>query len=164
MKKIVILLLFAPILFSCTSSNNNVEKNQLLIEKYVTAVENFDFQKMDEMLDDSYLGIGPSVGDEIGKAATIENWKFNVENLYKDIKYNKSRFIGINITTGENQGEWVSNWAELTITYKTDDQATVYANTIYQIKNNKIIKSFTFYNEADILEQLGFVFVDANNL
>jgi hypothetical protein len=38
------------------------------------------------------------------------------------------------------------------------------ANTIYQIKDNKIVKSYTFYNEADVLEQLGYVFINPNDL
>ena len=32
------------------------------------------------------------------------------------------------------------------------------------IENGKIVKSFTFYNEADALEQLGYVFLDLDDL
>ena len=31
-------------------------------------------------------------------------------------------------------------------------------------KNGKIIKSLTFYNEADALEQLGYVFINPEDL
>ena len=58
----------------------------------------------------------------------------------------------------------MSNWAELTIVFKSDEVVTILANTIYQLNNEKIVKSFTFYNEADVLEQLGMVFVDANSI
>ena len=51
------------------------------------------------------------------------------------------------------------------ITYKDDRGAvTIWANTIYQIENEKIVKSFTFYNEADALRQLGYVFINPNDL
>lgn len=164
MKKIIFFILFAIILGSCSSIEDKSEKNIAVIERYVQAVENLDFEIMGEMLDDSYLGIGPSYGDSIDKAGAIVNWKFNVENLYKSINYSKSKSIAITIESGENKGEWVSNWAELTIVYKSDEVVTILANTIYQLNNEKIVKSFTFYNEADVLEQLGMVFVDANSI
>ena len=83
----------------------------------------------------------------------------------KKIKYNSSRNTSETIPDGHNKGEWVSNWSELHIVYKNDKGAvTIWANTIYEIENNKIVKSYTFYNEADVLRQLGYVFINPNNL
>ena len=164
MKKIIFFILLAVVLGSCSSIEDKSEKNVAVIERYVQAVENLNFEIMEEMLDDSYVGIGPSYGDSIDKTGAIVNWKFNVENLYKSINYSKSKSIAIIIESGENKGEWVSNWAELTIVFKSDEVVTILANTIYQLNNEKIVKSFTFYNEADVLEQLGMVFVDANSI
>jgi predicted ester cyclase len=45
--------------------------------------------------------------------------------------------------------------AVLSILGNAIKSVTIWANTIYQIKNNKIIKSYSFYNEADVYEQLG---------
>ncbi len=119
---------------------------------------------MESLLDDSYYGFGPSYGDSINKDQAVINWKYNVEHLYKSIKYNKSRNAAVIITTGDNQGEWVSNWGELHIVYKDDRHVTLWANTTYKIENGKIVKSYTFYNEADALEQLGYVFINTNDL
>jgi hypothetical protein len=33
---------------------------------------------------------------------------------------------------------------------------------INSIENGKIVKSYTFYNEADALKQLGYIFIDSN--
>ena len=64
-----------------------------------------------------------------------------------------------------SQGEWVSNWAELDITYKNGQgEVTIWANAIYLIENGKIVKSITFYNEADALRQMGYVFINPNDL
>ncbi len=54
-------------------------------------------------------------------------------------------------------GDWVSNWAYCTITYK-DGRGPVnfWVNAVYKIENGKIVKSRTFYNEADVLRQLGY--------
>ena len=164
MKKIILLFLFVTTLVSCTTNNNN-QKNTTLVEKYVQAAEGLDYTTMESMLDENYIGHGPSVNDSIGKEQTLENWKNNIENLYESIDYNKSRNIAVTVDSGENQGEWVSNWAELKIVYKKDKkEVVIWANTTYQIDHGKIVKSYTFYNEADVLEQLGYVFINPNDL
>ncbi|RLD82128.1 MAG: hypothetical protein DRJ07_08510 [Bacteroidetes bacterium] len=166
MKKIgLTLLLLIVVLSSCSTTDQNLEKNKILVEKYVTAVENMDTATMELLLADNYEGFGPSVNDNIDKKGAIESWKENVENLYESIHYSKSRVIAVNVPDGENKGEWVSNWAELKIVYKKDKkEVIIWANTIYQIEKNMIVKSYTFYNEADVLEQLGYVFINPNNL
>ncbi|MDZ4747926.1 MAG: hypothetical protein SH808_05525 [Saprospiraceae bacterium] len=60
---------------------------------------------------------------------------------------------------GDNNGEWVGNWAELTIGYQDGGSVTIWANTDYLIENGKIIRSLTFYNEADALRQLGYTII-----
>jgi len=165
MKKLALSLLLLPFLMGCSSQGDHSEENLALIEKYVQAVENLDHNTMESLLDENYLGLGPSYGDSIGKVQAVENWKMNVDNLYEKIDYTRSRNAAIIITSGENQGEWVSNWAELFITYKGDKgTVAIWANSIYQIENDKIVKSYTFYNEADALEQLGYVFINPSDL
>lgn len=152
MKKIVPFV-FVAFLFltGCTNINNN-KANLVLIEKYVKSVESMDFDAMDEILDENYMGYGPSINDSINKVQTVSNWKFNIENLYKSIEYQKSRNAIVLIEDGENQGEWVANWAELKIVFKASGESvTIWANTNYQIKNGKMVKSYSFYNEADVL-------------
>ena len=159
MKKIILILTGAILVVSCSCNQKSDKTNTALIEKYVQSVENMDFDAMDTILDDNYMGYGPSINDSINKAQTVSNWKFNVENLYGSIKYNKSRNAPILIEDGGNQGDWVANWAELEITFKASgENVTIWANTNYLIKNGKIVKSYSFYNEADVLEQLGFFY------
>ncbi len=163
MNKITTLIVLC-FLASCSQAKYDAKENVEIIEKYVQAVENLDYETMSSLLDDNYLGLGPSYGDSIRKTEAVENWKYTSENLYEGIKYNRSRNAAIFIPDGEEQGEWVSNWAELTINYQwTDIPVTLWANSIYKIENGKIVKSFTFYNEADAYRQLGFEFLDLNN-
>ena len=165
MKKLLIVFAIMPFLFGCSLQKDNSEQNIALIERYIESVEDMDYTVMEAVLDDNYFGYGPSFGDSIDEVQAIENWKHNVENLYEKIEYRKSRNASFTISTGDNQGEWVSNWAELYIEYKNDEgSVTIWANTVYRIENNKIVKSYTFYNEADALEQLGYVFIDPNDL
>jgi len=160
MKKSAFILLLLPLMIGCSSIGNKSEKNLALVEKYVNAVENLEYDIMASLLADDYKGLGPSIGDSIGKTQAVEMWKNNVENLYEKIEYLRSRNVAVTITSGDNQGEWVSNWAELHIVYKDNmGEVTIWANTIYQIEDIKIVKSYTFYNEADALRQLGYFYI-----
>jgi len=159
-----ILLLIAALsagIAGCSGSHEQKDKENLeLVTNYVNAVEKMDFNTMNNYLDEKYVGIGPSYGDTIYKAQAVENWKYNVENLYEKIHYNRSKFVPVTLTEGDNKGEWVVNWAELNITYKNGGKSvTIWANTSYQIENGKIIKTVTVYNEADALRQLGYQFI-----
>lgn len=158
MKKIMFLVAMITCLIACTPKNDlNHAKNIDLVKAYVKAVEEMNFNAMKDYLADDYLGMGPSYGDSIRKTEAVENWKWNVKNLYEKIHYNRSRFASVTIPDGENRGEWVANWAELTIVYKNDmGSATIWANTNYLLKDGKIVKSITFYNEADVIKQLGY--------
>jgi len=165
MKKLFIVLLIPIFFIGCSNDQKNTEQNALLIEEYVKAVETEDYNLMSSLLDEDYMGYGPSINDSLTKVEALANWKANSDKLYEKIQYQESRNIGINITSGKNQGEWVSSWAQLEITYKGDKgSVSIWANTIYLIENSKILKSYTFYNEADVLKQLGYVFIDPNDL
>jgi len=160
MKNLFAAILLVLFFASCSTSDSSKE-NVKLINNYIDAVENLDFDAMDDILDDNYVGIGPSRNDSVNKDQAIMNWKNNVENLYEKISYSKSQ----NIAVKTDQGEWVSNWADLTIVYKDNKkEISILSNSIYLIKNGKILKSLTFYNEADALEQLGYVFINPEDL
>ncbi len=165
MKKFFCLSLVMVSIVSCTGVDSNASENAALVEDYVSAVQNLDYNLMETYLSEDYMGYGPSLNDSIGKSGAVESWKKNVAELYEKIEYKKSRNIGVSIADGQNKGDWVSNWAELEITYK-ESGATIkiMSNTIYLIKENKISRSYTFYNEADALEQLGYVFINPENL
>lgn len=154
----------AALLISCGQQNNS-EANVALIDQYVQAVEDLDYESIENVLDESYLGLGPSVGDSIRKPEVIETLKINFEHLYESIDYDRSNSIAVTLTDGPEKGDWVSTWAELTITYKEDqNQVRLWTNSVYKIENGKIIKSYTFYNEADAMEQLGYVFINPEDL
>jgi hypothetical protein len=160
MKTYIILTALVAGLFACTPDNTKKEvENVNVVKSYVAAVENLDFESMDTLLDDKYMGLGPSYGDTIYKDQAIANWKYYVENLYEKIQYTRSQFAPVTITEGDAKGEWVANWAELQIVFKEGGEATIWSNTNYQIENGKIVRSLTLYNEADALRQMGYQIV-----
>lgn len=161
MRYLFFLLIISVALSSCGVMDDKSETENIeLIKNYIHSVETLDFQSMEYFLDENYLGIGPSYGDSIGKIEAIANWKFNVENLYESIKYRRSRFASVIIPDGDGEGEWVTNWSELEIKFKPNSEsAIIWVNTNYMVENGKIVKSITFYNEADVLRQLDYMIV-----
>ncbi|MCU0369092.1 MAG: ester cyclase [Cyclobacteriaceae bacterium] len=162
MKKYIILMALVAGLFAACTPNNSKKQaeNVDVVKSYVTAVENLDFESMDKLLDDKYMGLGPSYGDTIYKDQAIENWKYYVENLYEKIEYTRKQFAPVTIAEGDAKGEWVANWSEMHIVFKDGaGEVTLWANTNYMIENGKIVRSLTLYNEADALRQLGYQMV-----
>jgi len=162
MKVITALLGLSIFLTACsgTSEQEKIEKENIaVIEKYIQAVETKDTQTMADLLADNYVGYGPSFSDSINKVQAIENWKNVAENLYDKIEYTRTVNIAAKVTNALHPGNFVSDWASLKITYK-DGRGPVYlnVNAIYRIENGKITLSRTFYNEADVLRQLGYEF------
>lgn len=160
MKQLVLFMAIIISLLSCTASNDNKEKESLAIAKrYMQAVETNNVATMDSLLADNYMGYGPSVADSTNKADALANWKYNAEHLYESIKYTRYQNIAVTVTEQDeaDPGDWVSNWAYLTIKYKDGrGPVNVWVNAVYKIENGKIARSRTFYNEADVLRQLNY--------
>lgn len=159
MKSHIIIAGLCVALLSCAGDDQKkIEKENIaVIEKYIQAVQNKDTQTMADLLADNYVGYGPSYSDSINKEQAIANWKDVAENLYEKIEYVRTVNIAAKVTDGPHPGNFVSDWASLKITYK-DGRGPVFLNmnAIYRIENGKITLSRTFYNEADVLRQLGY--------
>jgi len=160
MRSLLILLLLNLLLASCSNdgAQKKIEKENIaVIEKYIKAVETKDLKTMGDLLADNYVGYGPSFSDSTNKEQAMENFKSVSESLYEKIEYARTVNIASKVTEGPNPGDFVSDWASLKITYK-DGRGPVQLNmnAIYRIENGKITLSRTFYNEADVLRQLGY--------
>ena len=161
MKQIIVLAVVGLLLAGCTSSAEKKEKDNLAVaRKYMEAVETKDLSVIDSLLADDYMGYGPSIGDSINKEGAVLNTKYLMENLYESFEYTRHKELAVTVTEGEAIGDWVLNWAYLTIRFK-DGSGPVYVwvNIVYRIENGKIVHSRTFYNEADVMRQLGYTMV-----
>ena len=160
MKQLMLLIGISAVLFSCSSSADKKEtENMAIAKRYMEAVETKNAAAMDSLLADNYMGYGPSVGDSTNKQDALKSWKYNSENLYESIQYTRHKNLAVTVTEGEAAGDWVLNWAYLTIKYKDGrGPVNVWVNAVYRIENGKIVQSRTFYNEADVLRQLGYTF------
>ena len=163
MKQFILLLIVSATLFSCTSSTDKKEKESLAVAKrYIAAVENNNLKAMDSLLADNYMGYGPSVDDSTNKTDALANWQYNNEHLYASVKYTRQQSLAVTVKENEEvaAGNWVSNWAYVTITYRDGrGTANLWVNAAYRIEDGKIVHSRTFYDQADVLRQLGYGFV-----
>jgi limonene-1,2-epoxide hydrolase len=161
MRNLPILLVMSIAFAACTSNEQQKidQENIAVIEKYIQAVQAKDTQTMSDLLADDYVGYGPSISDSTNKEQAIASWKDLAENLYDKIEYTRAVNIAAKIVDGANPGNYVSDWAALKITYK-DGRGPVFLNinAVYRIENGKITLSRSFYNEADVLRQLGYKF------
>jgi hypothetical protein len=157
--KPVLMILIAGFLMSCSASNQKEEKlkqdNIALVEKYIKAVQDKDANAMGSLLSDNYIGYGPGFSDSIDKTNAIANFQNLAETLYDKVSYDRSINIAAEVKDGPNPGNFVSNWAKLTITYKDGrGPINLYANTSYRIEDGKITLTRTIYDEADAMRQL----------
>jgi hypothetical protein len=160
MNRFLFLFAFAFII-SCNSASSDDEKirqdNVALVEKYIAAVQAKDVTTMGDLLSDDYMGYGPGFTDSINKIDAVANFKNVAENLYDKITYARSINLAATLKDGPHPGNYVSNWAHLTITYKDGrGPINLYANTSYRIENGKITLTRTIYDEADAMRQLGY--------
>ena len=160
MKQLGIIIVVSIILASCNSNggrSNKERANLAVATKFMEAVESKNAAAMDSLLAENYMGYGPSVGDSVNKQDAIETFKYNAENLYESFQYTRHKEIAMTVDTGEVKGDWVLNWAYLTVKFKDGrGPINLWVNVVYRIENGKIVHSRTFYNEADALRQLNY--------
>lgn len=156
MKRLMLSGLIAATIAGCSSPTNQEQENMALVESYIEAVENLDYEAMNSLLADNYIGYGPDYGDSVTREAAVENWKYVADNIYDKIDYRKSTNVAMKVPSGRGEGDWVANWSELYIRYKSGREVTIWANNVYKIEEGKIARSLSFYNEMDALRQLGF--------
>jgi ketosteroid isomerase-like protein len=152
-------------LLACSGSQQSAieAENIAVIEKYIAAVESKDAEAMKDLLADDYIGYGPSYNDSTNKEQALASWAEVSENLYEKIEYTRTVNIAATVKDGPHPGNYVSDWASLAITYK-DGRGPVHLkiNAVYRVENGKITISHSFYNEADVLRQLGYDYYPAD--
>ena len=155
----VTILLFAIlcIAFACQQPADNNAASIAIVEKYLAAVDNNDYETMESLLADDYLGLGPSIDDSTNKELALASWKYNSENVYEEVEYDRTQTFATTIAEGPHAGDWAFNWARVTLKYQDGGGIVELAmNAVYKIEDGKITRTRTFYNEAEVWEQLGY--------
>ena len=160
MQKIVPLLIFVCLL-ACASSDEAIvaEKNTEIVYKYLEASISSDFETMESLLADVYIGAGPGLKDSVTKTQHLANWKSRWINDFESIDYERSETVTKRITYGPFLGDWVSDWARVTVTYKNGfPPVTFMLNSVFRVRNGFIERSRVYYDTGDVMRQQGFTF------
>ncbi len=156
MKFFLPLIALIYILSACDQTANH-DASIAVVDQYLQAVDNNDYELMESLLADHYVGLGPSIDDSTNKELALASWKWNSENLYEDVQYDRTQTFASTIEEGPNAGEWAYNWAHVTLTFKDGSgPVELLMNAVYKIEDGQIARSRTFYNEAEVWEQLGY--------
>ena len=140
----------------CSGPHANSKKSLEVVEKYIAAIQTDDLATMESLLADDYKGYGPSINDSIDKKGAVEGWKILSEDLYESISYEEGYSAPFHVSEGRIKGDWVANWGRLKVKYRNGlGPVELYINVVYKVEDGKIVRSRTFYNEADVMEQLG---------
>ncbi len=136
------------------------EEQMQVVENYLDALLGKDVAAMESFLSDDFMSYGPAVNDSSDRTQTIETWKNNWDSLYTSIDYDRAHRIFTNTGEGTAAGDWVSDWAIITINYMDSrESVTFWFNGVFRIADGKINLSRAFYDTGDIMAQQGFEFV-----
>jgi len=164
-QKIFVFLFAIAIGFiSCSPSNENTIQrnpaNEALVKKYIDAITTGDTSAIEPLLADDFKDYGPNTTDSLDKAGTIADSKNQWRNHWRAVEFNRYTMLSATIPDGPVAGDWVLDWAKITIHSKDNTPSfTVNWHGAFRVKDGKINQANSFFNQADILRQIGFTFV-----
>ena len=140
--------------------NKNAAEDIALVRGYQDAIFSGDFDRAADYLHDSLLVSGPQYAIQKNKIEELEAWQFISENQ-ENIELVNPVFASIEVIPEiPTRGVWVFTWGD----YKADDlkyggEVTFPYHIAYRIVSGKIDYMGVYYNELDLLGQLGFQFL-----
>jgi len=161
-KTFIVLFTIAMGIVSCAPKNTEQRnpENEALVKKYMNAVVTGDTSKLEEFLAENYMSYGPRFTDSIDRAGTVADFKNNWRKNWSTVDFSRYTMLSSTTTEGPVAGDWVLDWAKITIHSKNKTPSyTVNWHAVFRVKDGKIDREIDFFNEADILSQIGFTFV-----
>lgn len=132
------------------------EKEEKLLMDFFKAIEAGDFTTLGNLLHKDYEGYGPGNSEIADHATFIENWKNN-HNIANDIKITEIVNAALEVKDGDLKGTWVCSWANYSAVQKSDGKKVSFPFQLTsQTRDGKIIGSRLYFNELELMTQLGF--------
>ncbi|MGL1885245.1 MAG: nuclear transport factor 2 family protein [Reichenbachiella sp.] len=159
MKYSFLLLILSLFFYQCKTTKT-LERNHVeVVEAYIAAIENKDFDTMDSLTTDQFYSVGPSLGDTIQKDEMLRNWRVNSKTTIEQINFRESRVSLLAMPSRSEYGDWVGEWSIAKIKYKNgNDPVKLFINSNYLVVGGKISRALILYNQADMYNQLGYRF------
>lgn len=142
------------------SVNPNAEKDIQVLKNFFEAMDNDDYQKVNSLIHDDYMGFGPRYNSPENKADVIENLKA-IRQGNEGGERGNERYISITINNDVNEsvnGNWVLYWGWITLKNReTGKDFTIDVHQASKIQDGKVMSSVVYYNEYDALKQVGLI-------
>lgn len=139
------------------------EKNKEIVYSYIDASITRDYETMEELLAEHFISAGPGLKDSATKVDHLANWKSRWTNDFESIDYKRAGTVTKTITVGPYIGDWVADWALVTVTYKNGlPPVTFWLNVVFRVRDGKIERSRSYYDSGDVMAQQGFTFLPPN--
>ena len=160
MKHLACFAIFCMVIVSCTPPEDPQiaidEANTKVVFDYINAATTGDIDAMSAALTDGFWSYGPAIADSSSKADNIAGWAANWDSVFTKINYERVATTTKSFAEGPLAGDWVSDWATITVDYQNGSQATFRFNGVYRVEDGKITRSTSFYDRADLLTQIGW--------
>ena len=137
--------------------SENEEANMALAKEYMAATLAADGDKMSSLVNDGFMGYGPSATDSTNIAGAIATWEAT-KNARSDQSMGLAAMTALTVNEGNLKGDWVHAWGVYTAVDKETQQSyRVPWHSAIFIENNKISKSWGFYDRLAPSLQFGQV-------
>lgn len=155
------LVIFGVVL--CQAQSTQQEQHVQLAHSLTEAIVNADFEAMDEVLHEDFMGYGPFISDTLGKKDFISAWKTIWDQQMHSLEFERAATLPHTVKEGPLAGDWVFDWLETQAHYQEKPDKTVKfrVQLTSRIIDGKIRASVMYYNVADIQKQLGYKVVPA---
>lgn len=158
---LLIVLIFVCIGRNVSAQNGNeleLREGQIqLVKNFTNAIINKDFNAMEDLLHENYVGYGPFINTQKNKMQEIAEWKQVWGEQVLSAEYNRTHIIPVTIEEGDFAGDWVMDYAVVKATYaiRPNTQVTFLFHAAHKIIDDQIAETYNYFNAADVRQQLG---------
>ncbi|TXD51334.1 hypothetical protein [Polaribacter sp. IC063] len=135
----------------------NEETNVKIVSSYINALLTNDQETAKSLVGDGFMNYGPSSKDSLDIKGVIQYW----DNIYKARSNQDSGIIAttsLRVNEGNLAGEWVHVWGNYSANLNNSDYTyNLPFHSAFVIKDNKIVRTQTWYDNLSIALDLGSV-------
>lgn len=143
----------APSYKDLVVDNPTAEADMKTVGDYVNSLVAGDLKKAKSLLAKTFMSYGPSSTDSSTVSQEMADWEQNYKvQLDRKVAFVTQTF---KVLSGAQKGSWVSLWGNYTFKMGDKDLTLPFQNTL-SVANGKITKSFIYYDNFAIYQQLGY--------
>jgi hypothetical protein len=150
----------APSYKDLVVDNPTAEADMKTVSDYTNALVSGDLKKAKSLLAKTYMSYGPSSTDSSDVNQEMANWEEN----YTRHSDRKVAFVTqtFKVVSGPQKGSWVSLWGTYTFTVNAKI-LTLPIQITSSVSNGKMLKSFVYFDNLAIYQQLGYTLTPPDN-